>query len=267
MGTYAISGAASGIGAATRKKLENDGHRVIGIDLHETEVVADLATPEGRRSAVAGTLERCSGRLDGLVTAAGVGPPVPGPLVTKVNYFGSHSLLEGLQPALAAAGAAQVVQVGSNSTTTTPNVPDDLIDAFLAGDEDEALRIVALTRAPFDSSVAYAGSKLAITRWCRRAAVRDDWVGRGIILNVIAPGPVRTPLFQAGLEDEDYGPLMEGFPIPTGEPTTPELIADWIVFLLSPPARFACGSVVYVDGGADATLRADDWPATLRMEF
>ena len=265
MGTYAISGSASGIGAATRAKLENAGNTVIGIDLRDAEVIGDLSTPEGRIGAVEGTLERCDGTLDGLVTAAGVGPPLRGNLIARVNYFGSHALLEGLRPALAAAGAAQVVQVGSNSTTTTPNLPAELVDAFLAGDENGAVEIVEAVPEPFDGAIAYGGAKLAISRWCRRAAVTDDWVGQGITLNVIAPGPVQTPLFQKGKDDADFGPMMDSFPIPTGKPATPELIADWIVFMLSPAARFACGSVIFVDGGADAMIRPDAWPESFSM--
>ena len=255
------------MGAATRKELENDGHRVIGIDLREAEVIADLSTPEGRSSAVSETIQLCDGVLDGLVTAAGVGPPVRGELVARVNYFGSVALLEGLRPALARAEEAQVVQIGSNSTTTAPNLPAELVEAFLNGDEEESVRLVNLTPRPFDSGIAYGASKLAVSRWCRRAAVTDDWIGQGTRLNVIAPGPVQTPLFQMGKDDEDFGPLLEGFPVPAGEPATAELLADWIVFLLSPSARFACGSVIFVDGGTDALLRADAWPETFSMEF
>jgi len=265
VGTYAISGSASGIGAATRAKLENAGNTVIGIDLRDAEVIGDLSTDEGRANAVEGTLEQCGGTLDGLVTAAGLGPPIRGNLIARVNYFGSHSLLEGLRPALAAAGAAQVVQVGSNSATTTPNLPAELIEAFLVGDEEGAIKIVEAVAEPFDGAVAYGGAKLAISRWCRRAAVTDDWVGNGITLNVIAPGPVQTPLFQQGKDDRDFGPLLEGFPIPTGEPATADLMADWIIFMLSPAARFACGSVMFVDGGADAMIRSDAWPDTFSM--
>jgi NAD(P)-dependent dehydrogenase (short-subunit alcohol dehydrogenase family) len=265
VGTYAISGSASGIGAATRAKLENAGNSVIGIDLRDAEVIADLSTPDGRQHAIDTTLELCSGTLDGLVTAAGVGPPLRGNLIARVNYFGSHALLQGLRPALAAAGAAQVVQVGSNSTTTTPNLPDELIAAFLGGDEPGAVAIVEGVPEPFDGAIAYGGAKLAISRWCRRAAVTAEWVGEGITLNVIAPGPVQTPLFQQGKDDADFGPLMENFPIPTGEPATPDLMADWIIFMLSPAARFACGSVIFVDGGADAIVRSDAWPASFSM--
>jgi len=254
MSTYAMSGAASGIAAATRARIEEAGHRVIGIDLHDTEVVGDLSTPEGRSHAVEATLDLCGGRLDGLVTAAGVGPPVPGPLVGRVNYFGSLSLLEGLRPALAAAGESQVVQIGSNSTTITPNIPDELVASFLEGDEETAMEIISGVEAPFDSSVAYAASKVAITKWCRRAAVGPDWIGAGISLNVIAPGAVQTPLLEGGQNDAQFGPLMEMLPIPVGGPADPDVIAEWIMFMLSPPARFACGSVLFVDGGSDAVI-------------
>ena len=49
--TYVVSGAASGIGAATAAMLRGQGHRVIGIDLHPgggVDVAADLGTPVSR---------------------------------------------------------------------------------------------------------------------------------------------------------------------------------------------------------------------------
>jgi NADP-dependent 3-hydroxy acid dehydrogenase YdfG len=54
MTVCAITGSASGIGAAIRRRLEKDGARVIGIDLRDAEIVADLGTPAGRAAAVAG---------------------------------------------------------------------------------------------------------------------------------------------------------------------------------------------------------------------
>ncbi len=265
MGTYAISGSASGMGAATRRRLEAAGHRVVGIDLRDAEVIADLATAEGRTQAVSATLRATGGVLDGAVSAAGVGPPVAGELIARVNYFGSRAVLEGLRPALAAGDGAQVVQFGSNSSTTTPNLPDDLIAAYLDGREDDALAIIGTVDEVFAPAVAYAGAKLAITRWCRRAAVTEPWVGEGIRLNVIAPGPVDTPLLRAGQVDEVYGPLMEAFPVPVVETPDADALAAWVEFLLSPVARFACGSVIYVDGGTDALMRSDDWPSTFTM--
>lgn len=262
--TIAISGSASGIGAATRSMLEADGHRVIGIDLRDADVIADLSTDEGRADAIAATLDRCDGVLDGLVPGAGLGPPVDAGLIAEVNYFGSEALLAGLRPALAAGDQPSVVQIGSNSTTLTPNLPDELVDAFSTGDRSTIAAILAETGPPFDSSVAYGASKTAITRWCRRHATTDEWVGAGIRLNVIAPGAVQTPLLQGGDDDPTFGPLTSGLPVPTGR-GEPADIASWICFMLSPAARFACGSVVFVDGGSDAVVRTDDWPRTFTM--
>jgi NAD(P)-dependent dehydrogenase (short-subunit alcohol dehydrogenase family) len=50
--TYVITGAGSGIGLATRQLLEAQGHQVIGTDIRNAEVIADLGTPEGRVALV-----------------------------------------------------------------------------------------------------------------------------------------------------------------------------------------------------------------------
>src|SRR5215211_4382482 len=104
MGTIAITGSASGMGAATVERLTADGHRVVGVDLRDAEVIADLATPEGRELAVEGVTEAVDGALDGLVTFAGLGglPDRPGSLLASVNYFGTVDVLAGLRPLLAA---------------------------------------------------------------------------------------------------------------------------------------------------------------------
>ncbi len=262
MGLYAITGSASGIGAATRARLEGAGHQVIGVDLRDAEIVTDLSDPAQRQAAVDAVVERSNGRLDGLVTAAGVGPPFDPAQIVSINYFGSEAFLTGLRPALAASGNAQVVAISSNSTTTSPNVPDELVTACVSHDEPGARSIAA----QYDDAHAYAGSKIAIARYVRRNAPTVEWAGSGIRLNAIAPGATLTPLLQAGLDSEQYGPAIRGFTVPTGSWATPDQIAAWIEhMLLGDGAAFMAGSIVFVDGGTDALVRPDDWPTTFRM--
>jgi NAD(P)-dependent dehydrogenase (short-subunit alcohol dehydrogenase family) len=52
MANVIISGSASGIGLATREKLEPQGDHIIGIDIRDAEIIADLSTPEGREHAI-----------------------------------------------------------------------------------------------------------------------------------------------------------------------------------------------------------------------
>lgn len=262
MGTYVITGSASGIGAATRRRLEQAGHEVIGVDLRDAEILTDLADPTRRREAVEAAAERCGGRLDGLVTAAGVGPPFDPATMMSINWFGSEAFLTGLRPALAASGNAQVVAVSSNSTTTQPNLPQEVVDACLAGDE-QAARAVAEKHG---DAFTYAGTKTAIARYVRRNAPTAEWAGSGVRLNAIAPGATLTPLLQSGLDSDEFGPLIRAFPVPTGGFGTPEQIAFWIDMMLTGEgAPFVCGAIFFVDGGTDAMVRPDAWPTTFTM--
>jgi NAD(P)-dependent dehydrogenase (short-subunit alcohol dehydrogenase family) len=263
VGTYVITGSASGIGGATRARLEKAGHAVIGVDLRDAEVIADLSQADARRAAIDGIVARSGGTLDGLVTAAGVGPPFDAATMMSINYFGSEAFLTGLRPALAASGAAQAVAVSSNSTTAQPGIPADLVDICLTGDEAAAR---ALAQHHGDS-FTYAASKTAIARYVRRNAPSADWAGSGVRLNAIAPGATLTPLLQSGLDSEEFGPLIRAFPVPTGGFGTPEQIAFWIDMLLTGEgASFVCGAVFFVDGGTDAMVRPDAWPTTYTIE-
>jgi len=219
--------------------------------------VADLSTPEGRRGAIEGAAERCGGALAGIVTCAGLSamPGRAGSLLASVNYFGTVEVLEGLRPLLAAGGAA--VAISSNSTTVQPAIPADLVEACLDHDEERSARIADAR----DSIVAYPATNMAVAYWVRRNATGPEWAGSGIRLNAIAPGMIDTPMVAGMRADPEAGPLLDMLPIPVGRPGRPEEIAALVELLLGPDGAFFCGSVLFCDGGSDALLRTNDWPA------
>jgi NAD(P)-dependent dehydrogenase (short-subunit alcohol dehydrogenase family) len=216
-----------------------------------------LSTPEGRRSAVGGATEQSGGELAGIVTCAGLAglPGRAGSLLVSVNYFGTVDLLEGLRPLLSPGGSA--VAISSNSTTVQPAVPADLVEACLRHDEELSAQIADAR----GSLVTYPATKLAVAHWVRRNATGPNWAGSGIRLNAIAPGMIDTPMVAGMRADAKAGPMLDMLPIPAGRPGRAEEIAAVVDLLLSPDGAFFCGSVVFCDGGSDALLRTNDWPA------
>ncbi|OSC26191.1 NAD-dependent epimerase [Mycobacterium vulneris] len=263
MGTYAITGSASGMGRETARRLRDNGHSIIGVDIKDADVVADLSTPDGRKAAADRVVELSGNRLDGAVLAAGLGPS-PGRIrkIAAVNYFGVVELLAAWRAALAATERAKVVVVGSNSTTTIPAVPRRAVRALLAHDADKAVRTVRLL-GPAAPTMMYGASKIAVSRWVRRHAVRPEWAGAGVRLNALSPGAIMTPLLQEQLSDPRQAKAVRSFPVPVGGFGDAGHMADWMCFMLSDAADFLCGSVVFVDGGTDAYFRPDDWPKAL----
>jgi NAD(P)-dependent dehydrogenase (short-subunit alcohol dehydrogenase family) len=246
--TYVITGSASGIGAATQELLQARGHHVIGADLHDADVVADLATEQGRGHLVDEVKRLSGGTIDAVLAVAGV--DIAGPPTIAINYYGAVATLVGLRPLLV--GSAEPRAVAVSSITSVHPFDQQLLDAMLDGSEEQAL-----SRAQ-TAQYAYATSKRALSRWIRRNAVSDDWAGAGIPLNAIAPGLVRTELLERLFADPATKERIDaGSPMPLGGPYKPVVAAELLAWLTSEENGHMTGQTIFLDGGADVVLRGD----------
>lgn len=254
-----VTGSASGIGAAVCQQLEQAGHQIIGIDRNKdngyTQIAADLSTESGRAAAIISARQLCDDKLDGLVCCAGVGVTAPScGLIVSVNYFGVTRLIQGLESALAKGENPAVVVIGSVASNQQLHDPDPMATAMLNDDEQQSKALANDSQQPH---IAYAASKYAVTVWSRQLSV--NWGPKAIRINVVAPGAVETPLHQSSKEDPRFGEAVRNFVAPIGRNGDPQEIASTIAFLQSPAASFIHGSVLFVDGGMDALMRAKDF--------
>lgn len=252
MAIYAMTGGATGIGAALKEQLRERGDTVIVVDIKDADVVADLSTPEGREAAIAGVAALAPDGLDGFIPCAGLGNHVKPPsLIGAVNYFGAVATVEGLKD-LVAQRKGSVLIVSSNSAPMMP-ADNPYVEACLAGDEAAALALLE------EGNTAYMGSKRALSTWMRSNV--NDYAKAGVRMNAIAPGITRTPLSDGVANDPELGEAIRQFEemTPLGGSASPEQIANAMRFLLSDDANFICGAMLFVDGGTDALLRPDSF--------
>lgn len=248
--TYVVTGSAGGIGRALTARLEAAGHRVIGVDVVDAEVPADLSTPEGREQMVVDVRAICGGVLDGVVANAGVSSE--GPKTVSINYFGAVATLEGLRPMLAAGTDPRAV--ATCSVTVLGPLDEALVEACLTGDEE-----IACAAAADTGLLTYGSTKRALARWMRQVATSPRWAGAGIALNAVGPGVIDTPMTAPLLETVEGRELVDAaVPMPLGGIGRPDDVAALIDFLASADNRLMCGQVVFADGGADVELRGDD---------
>jgi NAD(P)-dependent dehydrogenase (short-subunit alcohol dehydrogenase family) len=251
--TYVVTGAASGIGAATTSYLRERGGRVIACDLRNADVIADLATREGRAALVDGVGRLSGGQIDGIVANAGGGPAET---MLSLNFFGAVATLEGLRPLLERSPAPRAVAV---SSIASMGPADALVEACLSMDEPAA------TAAGRDALVAgkgpldlYGSAKHALNCWCRRVAVKPHWAGAGIPLNVVAPGFIDTPAAAYILSDPDRSAAIGRMvPMRGAYPGRPEQMAAILAWCGSPENSLMTGQILSVDGGYECLARGE----------
>jgi len=252
--TYVVTGAASGIGSATTSRLRQEGHRVIGVDLHDADVTADLSTPQGRTRMADTIADMSGGRIDAVLAIAGLNAPIPATVL--VNYFGAVATLDSLRPLIAQSDAPRAAAVTSIASLHPHD--DALLEACLSGDEAAALQRAQQLADQGDGYQIYSTSKQALARWIRQNAPTPSWAGAHIPLNAIAPGVVLTPM-TADLVHTEQGrkQLTEQVPMPLNGPFKADTAAELLTWLTSPSNSHLCGQVIFLDGGYDALTRTD----------
>jgi len=263
MGIYVVTGGSKGIGAATAEMLRRAGHQVVAIARKNSDLDADLGTPEGRERVITRLHEMFPDGIDGLVSNAGIASAKRLSQVTSINFFGAVAVMEGLFDLVEK-------KHGRICCVTSASLAYDMregckyyVDNLLVNCGDET-RIGALVDT-FDpkavDNAVYGSTKSALVRWVRRTA--PGWALKGVTLNALAPGAVDTSIMD-GVEDMGCDPEVGmAFPIPTlyGQDRImpSEHIAESIVYLVSQDTHGLCGEVLYCDGGCAAVLHSEKY--------
>jgi NAD(P)-dependent dehydrogenase (short-subunit alcohol dehydrogenase family) len=244
-----VTGAASGIGAATALRFAQEGASVFGFDLKQafdgdwaqaarTAPGSGFATGDVRdvdavAAAVAQAVEQF-GRIDVLMNSAGVAGGGPVHLISveewdrvvDINLKGSFLVARAVLPQMLEQGAGSIINVAS-----------------VEGIEG------------FEGGSAYNASKGAVMLLTRNMAI--DYARRGIRVNTVCPGFIETPLLASTLQSpalaKQKDAIREAHQL--GRFGQPVEIANAALFLASDEASFVTGHALVVDGGYTAGHR------------
>jgi len=232
-----VTGATRGIGLATVELLRSEGADVLAVARSGEDVLhADVTKPADAERIVAACTERF-GRVDVLVNNAGTSFVRPLEELTdddwqgqwEINVLGPMRLMREAAPKMAHAGGGRIVNVCSSSG-----------------------------KRPSMTNVAYSVTKAAQLSLSRHFA--DRWVGEGVLVNAVAPGPVTSGLWldHGGLADQlaeargvsrEEALETQQAKVPLGRYAEPEEIAAVVVFLCSERASTVVGAAWSADGG------------------
>jgi NAD(P)-dependent dehydrogenase (short-subunit alcohol dehydrogenase family) len=235
-----ITGAGSGIGLASARRLAAEGATVVAVDIDEAAgkaaaaetggafLAADVADEEQVRQLFDGIATRF-GRIDVAFNNAGISPPEDDSILTtgldawrrvqEVNLTSVYLCCKYVLPHMRKAGKGSIINTAS---------------------------FVAVLGAA-TSQISYTASKGGVLAMSRELGVQ--FAREGIRVNALCPGPVNTPLLQELFATDPERAARRLVHVPMGRFGDPEEIAAAVAFLASDDSSFITASQFLVDGG------------------
>ncbi len=240
--TIVVTGAASGIGAATAQHLASLGAKVISVDIRRpARIVGDFVQADlSDKASIDHLVSTIPRGAHGLANIAGLPPTRPAEAVVTVNLVGLKYLTTQLIPKLA--DGASIVNLASLAGLGWPQAKES-IDASGQLDFED---VPAFCKAHgMTGARSYFFSKEALIVWTMQN--RWSWRSRGIRMNAVSPGPVETPILKDFIET--LGARAEEDMRTMDRPGRPEDIAPVVAFLLSDGSAWIRGTNIAADGG------------------
>jgi NAD(P)-dependent dehydrogenase (short-subunit alcohol dehydrogenase family) len=235
-----ITGAGSGIGLASARRLAAEGATVVAVDIDEAAgkaaaaetggvfMAANVADEGQVRDLFDGVAARF-GRIDVAFNNAGISPPDDDSILTtgldawrrvqEVNLTSVYLCCKYVLPHMQKAGRGSIINTAS---------------------------FVAVLGAA-TSQISYTASKGGVLAMSRELGVQ--FAREGIRVNALCPGPVNTPLLRELFAKDPERAARRLVHVPMGRFAEPEEIAAAVAFLASDDSSFITASQFLVDGG------------------
>lgn len=233
-----VTGAASGIGAATRARFRAEGATVIGWDLDGSDVALDVRDEASIQQGFAAAVAR-HGRVDAVVHAAGVAGGGPVHLVPADEWDRVISI-----------NLTGTFLVGKHAAVTM--LDQEPVD----GERGSIVNIASVEGlAGTEGGSSYNAAKGGVVILTKNMAI--DFGRSGIRVNAVCPGFIDTPMLRDVFAMDGMQPIREDIAAAhqLGRLGRPEEIAAACLFLCTPDASFVTGVALPVDGGYTAGHR------------